>query len=143
MTMACRIQKRLGLLSATGRGSGAKQRIYCVPVLDKTRISLRSKHPEVVAARGRVEEAWLDFVLEPTVERCGILNKASFSSVPMIKGEEPMERVRRVQAEQSERQYGEAAINKMRQMRWKRTKERQVEGHSPEERDCVKWFNQF
>ena len=65
-------------------------------VLDKTRISLRSKHPEVVAARGRVEESWLDFVLEPTVERCGILNKASFSSVPMIKGEEPMEKVRRV-----------------------------------------------
>ena len=48
----------------------------CVPVLDKTRISLRSRHLKVVAARGGVEEAQLDFVLEPTTEIYGILNKA-------------------------------------------------------------------
>ncbi|KAF3841559.1 hypothetical protein F7725_007421 [Dissostichus mawsoni] len=35
----------------------------CVPVLDRARTSLRSRHPEVVAARGRVEEARLNFEL--------------------------------------------------------------------------------
>ena len=55
-----------------------------MPVLDKTRISLPSRHLKVVAARGRVEEARLGFVLEPTAERCGILNEAKqllFSAV--------------------------------------------------------------
>ncbi|KAK1901071.1 Craniofacial development protein 2 [Dissostichus eleginoides] len=57
----------------------------CVPVLDRARTSLRSRHPEVVAARGRVEEARLNFELEPTLERRGVLNEPnSFSSVPTI-----------------------------------------------------------
>ncbi|KAK1874662.1 Craniofacial development protein 2 [Dissostichus eleginoides] len=83
----------------------------CVPVLDRARTSLRSKHPEVVAARGRVEEARLNFELEPTLERRGVLNEAKqflFSTYDTIKGEELMESVRRVQAAQGERQYGEA-----------------------------------
>ncbi|KAJ8406148.1 hypothetical protein AAFF_G00303790 [Aldrovandia affinis] len=81
----------------------------CVPVLDKTRTSLQSRHPDVVVARGRVEEARLGYVREPTVERRGILNEAKqllFSTYDRIKGEELMERVQRVQAAQGERQYG-------------------------------------
>ncbi|XP_033990665.1 craniofacial development protein 2-like [Trematomus bernacchii] len=83
----------------------------CVPVLDRARTSLRSRHPEVVAARGRVEEARLNFEREPTLERRGVLNEAKqllFSTYDTIKGEELMESVRRVQAAQGERQYGEA-----------------------------------
>lgn len=60
----------------------------CVPVLDKTRSSLRSKHLEVVTARGKVEKARLDVPREPTVERCGILNEAKqllFSTYDRIK----------------------------------------------------------
>ncbi|KAJ8417432.1 hypothetical protein AAFF_G00286590 [Aldrovandia affinis] len=117
----------------------------CVPVLDKTRTSLQSRHPDVVVACGRVEEARLGYVREPTVERRGILNEAKqllFSTYDRIKGEELMERVQRVQAAQGERQYGEAwrVINEMTGR--KRTKEGQVEGHSPEER-VVTWFNHF
>ncbi|KAJ8355187.1 hypothetical protein AAFF_G00088010, partial [Aldrovandia affinis] len=118
----------------------------CVPVLDKTRTSLQSRHPDIVVARGRVEEARLGYVSEPTVERRGILNEAKqllFSTYDdRIKGEELMERVQRVQAAQGERQYGEAwrVINEMTGR--KRTKEGQVEGHSPEER-VVTWFNHF
>ena len=53
-----------------------------------------------------------------------------------------MERVRRVQAAQGERQYGEAwrVINEMTGR--KRTKEGQVEGHSPEER-VTTWTTHF
>ncbi|KAF3837945.1 hypothetical protein F7725_009713 [Dissostichus mawsoni] len=117
----------------------------CVPVLDRARTSLRSRHPEVVAARGRVEEARLNFELEPTLERRGVLNEAKqflFSTYDTIKGEELMESVRRVQAAQGERQYGKAwrVINEMTGR--KRTKEGQVEGHSPEER-VTTWFNHF
>ena len=116
-----------------------------MPVLDKIRSSLRSKHPEVVAARARLEEARLSFVQEPTAERRGILNEAKqhlFSIYDKIKGEELMERVRRVQSAHGERQYGEAwrVINEMTGR--KRTKEGQVEGHSPEER-VTTWFNHF
>ena len=53
-----------------------------------------------------------------------------------------MERVQRVQAAHGERQYGEAwkVINEMTGR--KRTKEGQVEGHSPEERVAT-WYNHF
>ena len=90
----------------------------CVPVLEKTRSSLQFKHPEVISARGKVEEARLGFAREPTVERRGRLNEAKqllFSTYDRIKGEELMERVQRVQAAHGERQYGEAwkVINEM------------------------------
>ena len=90
----------------------------CVPVLDRARTSLRSKHPEVVAARGSVEEARLNFECEPTQQRRGELREAKqllFSTYDNIKGEELMEKVRRVQAAQGEKQYGEAwrVINEM------------------------------
>ena len=64
-----------------------------------------------------MEEAWLAFACEPTVERRGILNEAKqllFSTYDNIKGEELMERVQIVQSVHGERQYGEA---------WTRTKE--------------------
>ena len=116
-----------------------------VPVLDRARTSLRSKHPEVVAARGSVEEARLNFECEPTQQRRGELREAKqllFSTYDNIKGEELMEKVRREQAAQGEKQYEEAwrIINEMTGR--KRTKEGQVEGHSPEERMAT-WFNHF
>ncbi|CAL8254276.1 unnamed protein product [Boreogadus saida] len=67
----------------------------CVPVLDRARTSLRSKHPEVVAARGSVEEARLNFEREPTQQRRGELREAKqllFSTYDNIKGEELMEK---------------------------------------------------
>lgn len=67
----------------------------CLPVLDKTKSSLRSKHPEVVAARGKVEKARLGVPREPTVERRGILNEAKqllFSTIDRIKEYELMEK---------------------------------------------------
>ena len=117
----------------------------CVPVLNRARTSLRSRHPEVVAARERVEEARLNFEREPNVERRRSLKEAKqllFSTYDTIKGEELMESVRRVQAAQGEKQYGEAwrVINEMTGR--KRAKEGQVEGHSPEERVAT-WFDHF
>lgn len=90
----------------------------CVPMMERVRTSLRSKHPEVVAAWGKVEEARLNFECKPTVEKRGEMNKAKqflFSTYDTIKGEELMERVWRVQAAQGEQQYGEAwrVINEM------------------------------
>jgi hypothetical protein len=57
-----------------------------------------------------------------------------FSTYDNIKGEELMERVQRVQVAQGKKLYGEAwrVINEMTGR--KRTKEGQVEVHSPEER---------
>ncbi|XP_056102439.1 craniofacial development protein 2-like [Rhinichthys klamathensis goyatoka] len=109
----------------------------CVPKMEKVRTSLRSKHPEVIAARGMVEEGRLNFEREPTEERRSELNEAKqflFRTYDTIKGEELMERVRRVQAAHGEQRYGEAwrVINEMTGR--KRTKEGQVKGHSPEER---------
>ena len=73
--------------------------------LEKTRSFLQSKHPEVILARGKVEEARLSFAREPTVERRGRLDEAKqllFSTYDKIKGEELMERVQRVQAAHGE-----------------------------------------
>lgn len=114
-------------------------------MLDKTRSSLQSKHPEVVAARGKVEKARLGVPREPTVERRGILNEAKqllFSTIDRIKEYELMEKVQRVQAAHGQRQYGEAwkVINEMTGRQ--RTKEGQVGGHSPEEKVAT-WYNNF
>ncbi len=68
----------------------------CVPVMDRTRTSLRSRHPEVVVARAKVEEARLNFEREPSVGRREELNEAKqllFSTYDTIKGEELMESV--------------------------------------------------
>lgn len=80
----------------------------CAPMFDRVRTSLRSKHPEVVAARGKVEEARLNFEKEPTVEKCRELNEAKhlpFNTFDTIKGEELMESVLRVLAAQGEEEY--------------------------------------
>ncbi|XDV26400.1 hypothetical protein PO909_030130 [Leuciscus waleckii] len=117
----------------------------CVPKMEKVRTSLRSKHPEVIAARGMVEEARLNFEREQTAERRSELNEAKqflFRTYDAIKEVELMERVRRVQAAQGEQQYGEAwrVINEMTGR--KRTKKGQVKGHSPEER-VMTWSSHF
>lgn len=88
----------------------------CVPRMERSRTSLRSKHPALAAARGKVEEARLNFEREPTAELRGDLNEAKqllFRMYDIVKGEELMERVQEAQGEQ---QYGEAwrVINEMR-----------------------------
>lgn len=89
-TLACKpgIRRRLGDVSScwTREDPSSEYKRFvaaneeatrlCVPVLDKIRTPLRSRHPEVAAARGRVEEARLGFVSVPTAERREILNKA-------------------------------------------------------------------
>ncbi|XP_049332441.1 uncharacterized protein LOC125800254 [Astyanax mexicanus] len=116
-----------------------------VPKMERVRTSMRSKHPEVVVARSRVEEARLSFEREPTAESRGELNEAKqflFRTYDTIRGEELMERVRRVQEAQGCQQYGEAwrVINEMTGR--KRTKKGQVEGHTPEER-VTTWTTHF
>ena len=100
-----------------------------MPMMERAGTSLRSKHPEVVAARGKVEDARLNYEQEPTVERRRELNEAKqclFSTYDAIKGEELMEKVQRVKAAQGDQKYGEAwrVINEMTGR--KRTKEGQV-----------------
>ena len=83
----------------------------CVPVQDRARTSKRSKHPEVVRARSRVEEAQLNFERDPAAEKRVELNDAKqllFSAYDSVRGEELMECVRRVELAHGERQYGEA-----------------------------------
>ena len=116
-----------------------------VPMMERIGTSLRSRHPEVVAARGRVEDACLNYEREPTVERREELNEAKqrlFSTYDAIRGEEVMKKVQRVQAAQGDQKYGEAwrVINEMTGR--KRTKEGQVEGRSPEER-VTTWSSHF
>ena len=117
----------------------------CVPTLEKARISLRSKHPEVVAARGKVVDARQSFNCEGTTENREMLNEAKqllFNTYDKIKGEELMEKVRKVETAQGEQRYGEAwrVINEMSGR--KRAKEGQVAGNSPEER-VRSWFTHF
>ncbi|CAJ1087327.1 PREDICTED: ubiquitin carboxyl-terminal hydrolase CYLD-like [Xyrichtys novacula] len=113
--------------------------------MERVRTPLRSKHLEVVAERGKVEEARLNFEREPTAKRRGELNEAKqclFSTYDTIKREELMKRVRRVQEVQGEHQYREVwrVINEMTGR--KRTKEGQVEGHSTKER-VTTWTSHF
>ncbi|KAJ8384488.1 hypothetical protein AAFF_G00205090 [Aldrovandia affinis] len=108
----------------------------CVPTTERIRVSPRSRHPEVMQAHAKVEEARRSFDRERTTERRGVLNEAKqllFSTYDKIKGEELMEKVRRVEAAQGEQQYGESwrVINEMSGR--KRLKEGQVAGCSPEE----------
>ncbi|KAJ8389329.1 hypothetical protein AAFF_G00121940 [Aldrovandia affinis] len=117
----------------------------CVPTTERIRVSPRFRHPEVVQAHAKVEEARRSFNRERTTERRGVLNEAKqllFSTYDKIKWEELMEKVRRVEAAQGEQQYGESwrVINEMSGR--KRSKEGQVAGCSPEER-VTSWFTHF
>ncbi|KAJ8413708.1 hypothetical protein AAFF_G00082150 [Aldrovandia affinis] len=112
--------------------------------MEKTRTSSRSKHP-VVAAREKVVDAHRSFDHERTMENREILKEAKqllFNTYDKIKGEELMEKVRRVEAAQGEQRYGESwrVINEMSGR--KRAKEGQVAGNSPEER-VNSWFTHF
>ncbi|KAJ8351146.1 hypothetical protein SKAU_G00226220 [Synaphobranchus kaupii] len=117
----------------------------CVPVMEKTRTSPRSRHPEVVAAREKVVNARRSFDREGTTENREALKEAKqllFNTYDKIREEELMEKVHRVEAARGEQQYGEAwrGINEMSGR--KRAKEGQVAGNSPEERMNT-WFNHF
>ncbi|KAJ8367026.1 hypothetical protein AAFF_G00333840 [Aldrovandia affinis] len=89
-----------------------------VPTKGRHRASPRSKHPEVVRARTRVEEARRSFEREGTTESQEELNGAKqqlFSTYDRIKGEELMEKVKKVETVHGERRYKESwkVINEM------------------------------
>ncbi|KAJ8362609.1 hypothetical protein AAFF_G00367560 [Aldrovandia affinis] len=100
---------------------------------------------EVVQARTRVEEARRSFVREGTAESQEELNGAKqqlFSTYDRIKGEELMEKVKKVETVHGERRYKESwkVINEMSGR--KRSREGQLAGCSPEER-VTSWFTHF
>ncbi|KAJ8384844.1 hypothetical protein AAFF_G00197540 [Aldrovandia affinis] len=116
-----------------------------VPTKGRHRASPRSKHPEVVRARTRVEEARRSFEREGTAESQEELNGAKqqlFSTYDRIKGEELMEKVKKVATVHGERRYKESwkVINEMSGR--KRSREGQLAGCSPEER-VTSWFTHF
>ncbi|KAJ8413165.1 hypothetical protein AAFF_G00091610 [Aldrovandia affinis] len=116
-----------------------------VPTKGRHRASPRSKHPEVVRARTRVEEARRSFEREGTAESQEELNGAKqqlFSTYDRIKGEELMEKVKKVETVHGERRYKESwkVINEMSGR--KRSREGQLAGCSPEER-VTSWFTHF
>ena len=117
----------------------------CVPVMEKSRGPARSKHPDVVAARQRVEEARRAYDQEPSTEQRETLKEAKhllFDIYDTIKGQELMQKVRRVEAAHGEFQYSESwrVINEM--CGRKRPKEGQVAGNGPEER-VTTWLAHF
>ena len=117
----------------------------CVPVVQKTRGPARSKHPDVISARQKVEEAHRVFDQDPSAEQRETLKEAKqrlFAEYDKIKGEELMQKVHRVEAAHGEYQYSESwkVINEM--CGRKRPKEGQVAGNSPEERVNT-WFTHF
>ncbi|KAJ8398095.1 hypothetical protein AAFF_G00431720 [Aldrovandia affinis] len=116
-----------------------------VPTKGRHRASPRSKHPEVVRARTRVEEARRSFEREGTAESQEELNGAKqqlFGTYDRIKGEELMEKVKKVETVHGERRYKESwkVINEMSGR--KRSREGQLAGCSPEER-VTSWFTHF
>ena len=116
-----------------------------VPTKGRHRASPRSKHPEVVRARTLVEEARRSFEREGTAESRVELNSAKqqlFSTYDRIKGEELMEKVKKVEAEHGKQRYKESwkVINEMSGR--KKTREGQLAGCSPEER-VTSWFTHF
>ncbi|KAJ8397370.1 hypothetical protein AAFF_G00439190 [Aldrovandia affinis] len=85
----------------------------CVSVMEKIRTSSRSKHPEVMAAREKVVDAHRSFDYEWTMENREILKEAKqlFNTYDKIKGEELMERVRRVEAARGEQRVDFTVAN--------------------------------
>ena len=117
----------------------------CVPVMQKARGPTRSNHPDVIAARQRVEAARRALDQEPSEEQRETLKEAKrllFDEYDKIKGEELMQKVRRVEAAYGEFQYSESwrVINEM--CGRKRPKEGQVAGNSPDERVNT-WLTHF
>lgn len=95
--------------------------------------------------REKVDKARQKFDQERTAENREALNATKqllFNTYDRLKGEELMEKVRRVEIAHGEQQYGESwrVINEMSGR--KRSKEGQVAGNSPEERVNT-WFTHF
>ena len=89
-----------------------------VPTKGRLRASTRSKHPEVVRVRAQVAEARRSYEREGTAESREELNSAKqqlFNTYDRIKGEEMLEKVKRVEAEHGEQKYKESwkVINEM------------------------------
>lgn len=116
-----------------------------VPAKGRLRASPRSKQPEVVRARAQVAEARRSYEREGTAVSREELNSAKqqlFNNYDRIRGEEVLERVKRVETEHGEQRYKESwkVINEMSGR--KRAREGQLAGCSPEER-VTSWFTHF
>ena len=117
----------------------------CIPVMKRSRTSLRSRHPEVVAAREEAMKTKMSYEAEKTEDRHRDMNRAKeqlFKTYDKIDEEELLKKVRRVEAAQGEQKYEESwrVINEISGR--KRTKEGQITGNSPEERVNT-WFTHF
>ena len=82
-----------------------------VPTKRRMRTLLLSKHPNVIQARARMEEARRSYEKKWTEENREVLNDAKhqlFNTYDQVKGEMLMERVERLEAVHGERQYVES-----------------------------------
>lgn len=98
-----------------------------------------------MAAHRELEVIHRQFDLDPTTEHRETLNEAKqllIAAYGRVKGEELMEKVRRVETAQGKHQYSESwsVVNEM--CRRKRPKEGQVEGNTPEE-SVTPWLTHF
>ncbi|KAJ8401509.1 hypothetical protein AAFF_G00384280 [Aldrovandia affinis] len=127
------------------RATSMRRQLDYILVRKKWRKSILNAESYSCAARTRVEEARRSFVREGTAESQEELNGAKqqlFSTYDRIKGEELMEKVKKVETVHGERRYKESwkVINEMSGR--KRSREGQLAGCSPEER-VTSWFTHF
>lgn len=116
-----------------------------VPAKGRLRASPRSKQPEVVRVRAQVAEARRNYEIEGTAVSQEELNSAKqqlFNTYGRIRGEEVLEKVKRVETEHGEQRHKESwkIINEMSGR--KRAREGQLAGCSSEER-VTSWFTHF
>ena len=117
----------------------------CVPKRRRVKASLCTKHPDVLTARQKVEEASQKLEEVSSEENRTQLKEAKeflFRTYDRLNEEKTMEMVDRIQAAQGDGRYGEAwkVVNEMTGR--KKSKEGQVAGASPEER-VTTWFTHF
>ena len=117
----------------------------CVPKRKRSKKTLLSKHPEIVEAREKMEEASQNYSMTSSEKESELLREAKellFATYDRLMEQEVMEKVDRVQHAYGSGQYGEAwnVINEVTGR--KKTAEGQVAGASPEERVST-WFTHF
>ncbi|ELU02058.1 hypothetical protein CAPTEDRAFT_218117 [Capitella teleta] len=117
----------------------------CVPRRKRVKASSSSKHPDIVQAREKMEEASRKLEETGSDENGEQLKEAKellFNTYDRLKEEKAIEACDRIQAAHGDGRYSEAwkVVNEMTEK--KKAKEGQVAGASPEERVAT-WFTHF
>jgi hypothetical protein len=117
----------------------------CVPRRKRVKASSSSKHPDIVQAREKMEEASRKLEETGSDENREQLKEAKellFNTYDRLKEEKAIEACDRIQAAHGDGRYSEAwkVVNEMTER--KKAKEGQVAGASPEERVAT-WFTHF